>query len=114
MLGLVEIVDVEGRAVSLEEFPAETMCDHGPPLKTRRRALPEITGGLGRDPPFLHCRSRGMPPSGRTSEAPCDEASQRENDRSVHRMRAEFGPWWYRPPQCPAQFRDYRCRRPRR
>src|SRR5437867_8152850 len=27
-LGLVEIVDVERRAVSLEQFPAKTMCDH--------------------------------------------------------------------------------------
>src|SRR6266446_2712559 len=112
-LGLVEIVDVEGRAVSLEEFLAETTCDHDvPPLKTRRRAFPETTGEQGRDPPFLHWRSRRMPPSARTSEAPCDAAWQAENVRSVHRMRAEFGPWWYRPPQCPARFRDCRCRMP--
>src|SRR6188472_1079235 len=33
-LGLVEIVDVEGRAISLEKFSSESRCDHDfPPLR---------------------------------------------------------------------------------
>src|SRR2546430_5405162 len=91
-LSLVEVVDVKRRAVSLQEFAAETTCDHGPPLNASRRAFPERIAGLRRDPLFPDWRSHGMPPPGRTSEAPCDEAFQRESVRSAHLMRAGLGP----------------------